>query len=108
MFRIFFIAGLTIFTAVCAWGIEDPTRPPVDVIVPIEGAVKQQVPVLSSIVYSDQRRLAVINGQVFLEGQSKGGLALIEVLADNVLVRIGPEEQVTLHLGSGQINKDLK
>ncbi|MCR9260018.1 MAG: general secretion pathway protein GspB [Pseudomonadaceae bacterium] len=108
MFKTLVMAGLTTFASVCAWGIEDPTRPPADVIVPSEGAVEQRMPVLSSIVYSDQRRLAVINGQVFLEGQRRGGLALVEVMADNVLVQVGSEEQVTLHLGSGQINKELK
>jgi len=108
VYRILFVLGLSIFAAVCAWGIEDPTRPPADIIASPVAAGERHVPVLSSIVYSDQRRLAVINGQVFLEGQSKGGLALVEVLADNVRVQLGPEELITLHLGSGQINKELK
>jgi MSHA biogenesis protein MshK len=108
VFKIPLLIILIMFAAVCAWGIEDPTRPPAEIIASPVAADERQVPVLSSIVYSDQRRLAVINGEVFLEGQSKGGLALVEVLADNVLVQVGPEEQVTLHLGSGQINKELK
>ena len=108
MSKILSAAGLSMLAALCAWGIEDPTAPPADRIIASVPTGVQQVPVLSSIVYSDQRRLAVINGQVFLEGQSKGGLALVEVSADNVLVQVAPEEQITLHLGSGQINKEIK
>ena len=108
MYRKLSIASLAMLITVPAWAYEDPTRPPADITLPSRAVSEPHIPVLSSIVYSDQRRLAVIDGQVFLEGQSKGDVALVEVLPDNVLVQIGSEEQVTLHLGSGLINKELK
>lgn len=108
MYRILSIASLAVFVTVSAWAFEDPTRPPAEITLSAAALTKPQIPVLSSIVYSDQRRLAVIDGQIFLEGQSKGGVALVEVLPDNVLVQVGAEEQFTLHLGSGRINKELK
>lgn len=108
MYKILSIASLTMVFTVSAWAFEDPTRPPVELTLASPAASKPQIPVLSSIVYSDQRRLAVIDGRIFLEGQSKGGVSLVEVLPNNVLVQIGPEEQFTLHLGSGRINKELK
>ena len=108
MFKIFCFVCFALVITVSVWGYEDPTRPPADITLPAAVLSDSQNPVLSSIVYSEQRRLAVIDGQIFLEGQSKGGVALVEVLPDNVLVQIGLEEPFTLHLGSGQINKELK
>ena len=90
------------------FALEDPTRPPEPSAAASVSDRGMQRPVLSSIVYGKQRRLAVINGKVLLEGQSVGGVALVEVLQDNVRVQIGSAEQFTLHLGSGQINKELK
>ncbi|XOV84054.1 MAG: hypothetical protein ACFHXK_02840 [bacterium] len=108
MYKYLFLCVFSLALSFSALGFEDPTRPPADVA-PVAAAIaRQQLPVLSSIVYSEQRRLAVINGQVFLEGQRKGGLALVEVLPDNVLVQIGQEPQLKLHLGSGRINKEVK
>ena len=108
MYRILSIASLAMLVTVSASAFEDPTRPPADLTLSSGAASAPHIPVLSSIVYSDQRRLAVIDGQIFLEGQSKGDVALVEVQPDNVLVQIGSAEQFTLHLGSGQINKELK
>jgi MSHA biogenesis protein MshK len=108
VYRIFAITIVALFVTVSAWAFEDPTRPPADATLSSAVASEPHLPVLSSIVYSDKRRLAVIDGEIFLEGQSKGDVALVEVLPDNVLVRIGAEARFTLHLGSGQINKELK
>ena len=62
-------------------------------------------PVLNSIISSDDRRLAVINGALMREGERKRGLLLQEVLTDRVLVVNADNELQALRLAKPKIRK---
>ncbi len=65
-------------------------------------------PELSSIIASDDRRLAVINGQVMREGERKNGLLLRQVLPDRVLVVTADQQLRALKLAQPKINKERR
>ncbi|MFK7916067.1 MAG: hypothetical protein AB8B93_19295 [Pseudomonadales bacterium] len=84
--------------------LTDPTRPN---WYGLQAAVKHDPkrPVLNSIISSDDRRLAVINGALMREGERKRGLLLQEVLPDRVLVVTADNELQALRLAAPKIRK---
>ena len=70
-------------------GLEDPTRPSDWQAAIVEQAAKAVEPAfkLDSILLSPQRRVAVINGRSWSEGESRDGLTLMKVEERRVLVR---------------------
>ena len=82
------IATLLFPVALCADGLNDPTRP-------LEGrgsaavARPQQAEVrLQSILVSEARRVVVINGQVMAEGDKAGNVEVIAIAEDQVRVKV--------------------
>ena len=65
--------------------LTDPTRPNWYGVSTSKTQSKQ--PVLNSLVTGPQRRIAVINGELMREGESRHGFALVEILEDRVLIR---------------------
>lgn len=77
----------------------DPTRPRIGVETsPAERkAVARPVWTLESTLVADDRRVAVINGELVSEGESVGGARVIEIRELDVLVQT-PRGRMTLRL----------
>jgi MSHA biogenesis protein MshK len=72
--------------------LEDPTRPP-DFIGNNAGSKQSQAPVwqVSSILISEQRRVAVVNGQTVRQGDQVGSARVISISPTAVTLRNGVE-----------------
>lgn len=89
-------------------GLTDPTRP-------LRGASSTpgrtdpgEVPQLTSVLISAERRLAVIDGAVLQEGEERDGLKVWKISADRVVVSVAGRQPVTLLLDKARIDKDLR
>lgn len=82
-FRMWLCLCLVAVSAVPAWALQDPTRPP-----GIDARPAQATPLrslsLSSIVYSADRRVAVIDGEPLREGQEANGVRVRKIYRDRV------------------------
>jgi len=92
---------LTLFLATNSWateGFADPTRPP-DYRTPVITKRPAKLPemVLSSIVISPQRRVAIIDGQAVREGATHRGMRVIAIDSNRVRLR-GTAGSITLTL----------
>lgn len=90
------------FAAIQAGGAEmlpDPTRPPAGAGFSESGAnpVVDAGPVLQSVKIAPGRRMAVISGQLLVEGDSLGAARLEHIGASEVIL-LGPEGRQTLKL----------
>jgi len=74
-----------ILTSSIAFSLVDPTRP-VSYAPPVLSESTFQ---LSSILFSGQRKVAVINGKALSEGESLGKTKIIKINKDNVLLKNG-------------------
>lgn len=85
--------------------LSDPTRPN---WYGLQAKVQHdpKKPTLNSIITSDDRRLAVINGALMREGERNKGLLLQEVLTDRVLVVTADNKLQALRLASPKIRKN--
>ena len=75
-------------TAFGATPLSDPTRPPAAVAAPATGASAPHWRI-SSILYSHQRRVAVVNGRLASEGDVVDGARVVAIDADAVVLRRG-------------------
>lgn len=85
--------GSLVFCAGSAHALQDPTRPPGP-----QSAVARSVPerslALDSILFSRDRRVAVIEGEALREGQGFDNVRVIRIFADRVLVTDNGRERV--------------
>jgi len=123
------LAGAILLSAACQWGwantgsvvasptsslLRDPTRPPgkrvlvqADTGKPV--AAPAPKPKLTSILISQARRLAVINGQLLREGDAIAGMTLEQVAKHQVRLRTANgSKALVLQLPSAQIGKDYR
>ena len=70
--------------------------------------VAEGVPRLSSVLVAEDRRLAVLNGQLMAEGEERAGVKLWRVQADRVVVSVAGREPVTVRLDAGRVHKEQK
>lgn len=72
----------------------DPTRPPMSVARP--GAVEEAPPAsqLQSILISNRRRLAVINGNTVALGDKIGDARVVKITETEVVLKTGEETEV--------------
>ena len=63
-------------------------------------------PHLSSIIASDERRLAVVNGELMREGELENGVLLRQVLPDRVLVVTADQRLYALKLAAPSVTKE--
>ena len=78
-----FLVGLLISSMACS--LVDPTRP-VSYAAPVLSESSFQ---LSSILFSGQRKVAVINGKALSEGEALGKARVVKINKDNVLIKNG-------------------
>lgn len=81
---VFFVA----MTCACAEEMADPTRPPANILSPVAdaGVVVPKAAGLQSIIISQGRRAAIIDGETVTLGEQHGNLKLIEVNEGNVVL----------------------
>jgi len=76
--------------------IADPTRPPAWLGNSIQAAPQQsagQSYLLQQILVSEQRRLAIINGELVSEGQSIQNARVVNISFDKVVLRVGSKKK---------------
>lgn len=93
---------------------KDPTQPPGRAhrqVVSNGVVVSKQmaIPKLTSILTSDERRLAVINGKLVREGESVAGMRVVRVAKDEVQLQSNKQAQaLVLRLPKSNIGKDYR
>ncbi|MAZ43643.1 MAG: hypothetical protein CMF48_00495 [Legionellales bacterium] len=102
------ISAVALSSTVLAAELADPTRPvnyKGPYLGPIGGAgVAAESLQLNSILYSETRQVAVINGQSLKVGDKIGGLTLEKVWADKVNLK-GANQSVVLSLNPEKVKK---
>lgn len=86
MYKFLIAVALGVFaSASAAESLRDPTRPPQS------GGAQASVTrsmTLESIIFSDQRRVAVIDGQSLREGEALRGARVLRIHPDRVELRV--------------------
>lgn len=90
---VFVVAGSLVIVPGMAQGLQDPTRPPGP-----QSTVANPEPAralaLDSILFSKDRRVAVIEGEALREGQGFDNVRVIRIYANRVLVVDNGRERV--------------
>lgn len=81
----FAVVVLGLITAMPAWALQDPTRPPGFDATPAKAAPLTDL-ALQSILVGAERRVAVINGEPRAEGQAFDGIRVRRIHRDRVEV----------------------
>ncbi|MEZ5561275.1 MAG: hypothetical protein R3E86_22385 [Pseudomonadales bacterium] len=89
-------------------GLTDPTRPLRGTSSAPGKVDTGEVPQLTSVLISAERRLAVIGGAVLQEGEERDGLKVWKISADRVVISVAGRDPVTLLLDEARIDKDLR
>ena len=66
------------------------------------------MPKLNSILISNERRLAIIGGEILSVGERIAGVELLQIEPGAVRVRTSSGKRLTLTLGSNKIHKEPK
>ena len=74
--------------------LPDPTRPPSGIFTPVAGAAENLSSGLHSIIISDIRRAAIIDGKTVELGGEHGGARLVEVNEGGVVLQRAQSRQV--------------
>lgn len=85
-------------------GREDPTRP--ERWSEARPAAQLQLPVLSSVLLGSGRKLAVLDGRVMAEGETRAGMKLWKVESDRVLLSLNDSSPVTVRLDRTSVIKE--
>lgn len=93
--------------ALPCFALEDPTRPP------SHGGTRgfngaSDLPVLNSILNSNNRRVAMIDNRPMLEGDVYEGMRVRQIRADAVVLNAANGSEITLRLGSERVTKEFK
>ncbi len=97
---------LLLFVPIASFPIEDPTRP--ISMMQIRQSHSLVLPELTSILNSQHRRLAIINGYVLAEGDEVAGIRLLGIDAYGVVLSVDGGEPIAISLGTLNIRKDIK
>ena len=82
------------FIPVRAADLPDPTRPPSSIFAPVAGPAEDLSSGLHSIIISDIRRAAIIDGKTVELGEEHGGARLVEVNEGGVVLQRAQSRQV--------------
>lgn len=85
--------GYLVFCAGPVQALQDPTRPPGTQATAAKPAPERAL-VLDSILFSKDRRVAVIEGEALREGQGFDNVRVIRIYANRVLVTDNGRERV--------------
>lgn len=84
----------------------DPTRPGKWVARQQVTDVATVLPVLSSVLIGEHRKLAVIDGSLMAEGEQVENLKVWRIEADHVVVSLAGRSRIVLHLDNNGMNKE--
>jgi len=88
--------------------LPDPTRP-AEFVTPRGPQSINKIPVLSSVLFSQDRRMAVIDGHVLGEGDSMNGMTVQRIDQSEVIVQMADNQEMSLKLSTaGQVVKRLR
>lgn len=90
---VFVAAGALVLVPGAAQGLQDPTRPPGPSSTVARPAPERSL-ALDSILFSKDRRVAVIEGEALREGQGFDNLRVIRIHANRVRVMDNGRERV--------------
>lgn len=100
MKRTFLILSWLLISSAGAQDVQDPTRPPVQLLHPTAGVAMLAGPQLQSILISRSaggRHIAVIDGETVRMGDKVAGARVVAIRADEVqLERAGTRERLKL------------
>lgn len=85
--------GSLLLSAGPAHALQDPTRPPASQATVTKPAPERSL-ALDSILFSKDRRVAVIEGEALREGQGFDNVRVIRIFANRVLVTDNGRERV--------------
>jgi hypothetical protein len=69
---------------------------------------RAQLPVLSSVLIGENRKLVVIDGQLMGEGEQRGDIRVWQIEADYAVVSIGGGSSTRLWLDKYDLNKEVQ
>lgn len=85
----------------------DPTAP--ERWTPAVAAVESgDLPVLSSVLISEQRKLVIIDGRLLGEGEQSGGIRVWQINPDHAVVSISGGSATRLWLDKHDLNKEVQ
>jgi MSHA biogenesis protein MshK len=90
-----YLAAALLAAAFCAWpafgqALRDPTEPPASVALPARAGAAAALPsgpVLQSVIVSDGRRLALIDGKTYQAGDKLGNATVAAISGNEVTLR---------------------
>ena len=105
------MTGLLVMFALAAHATDserrDPTAP--ERWTPAASVVEPaDLPVLSSVLISEQRRLVIIDGQLLGEGEQSGDIRVWQIKPDHAVVSIGGGSATRLWLDKHDLNKEVQ
>lgn len=90
-----------------AVAIEDPTKPPARANAQSAQAQMLAWPKLQSILFGEQRRLALLSDKLYSEGDEGEGFEVVKIFERGVVVRMQGELR-RLSLNRAKIHKEVK
>ena len=99
--------ALAVLASPLAFALEDPTRPPISGPVKVV-KVSQKLPRLASVLLSEERRVAVLDGKPVSEGDSHAGFEVVQIAREGVTVLSPEGKRLQLSLASNKVKKDFK
>jgi hypothetical protein len=89
--------------------LEDPTRPlRKPAAAAAGGAVPAGRPTLNSVLVGPDRRHAVIDGRRLAEGESHGGVRVLEIHPNRVVVSTDGSPRLVLEIANARMHKELR
>jgi len=89
--------------------LEDPTQPLRKPAAAAAGnAAPAGLPTLNSVLVGPERRHAVIDGRRLTEGESHGGLRVLEIHPNRVVVSTDSSPRLVLEIANARMHKELR
>jgi len=88
--------------------LEDPTRPLRKPAAAAGSAVPAGRPTLHSVLVGRDRRHAVIDGRRLSEGESHGGVRVLEIHPNRVVVSTANSPRLVLEITNARMHKELR
>lgn len=101
------IALIVMLSIPVASELRDPTRPPGYGGASVPRA-QDRAPTLRSIVHGSERALALIDNVYMREGERRGGIEILKIYPERVLIRLPSGRERTLTLAAQGVKKEFQ
>jgi len=88
--------------------LEDPTRPLRKPAAPADAGPPAGRPTLNSVLVGPERRHAVIDGRRLSVGDSHGGVRVLEIHPNRVVVSTDSSPRLVLEIANARMHKELR